>query len=182
MKYEWINRHIHYDGSQLSSHWIRHNTGIQGDAIIAFMGSCDVEPARMVDVEDIEKGHIIRARKMLHFIVEIFRVSILEAVLAQRLLVAITAEILQSFMPGLHRDGDDLFVNEGKLSVSIATVSPVSGLIHLGLNIDAKGAPVTAATLPARPEPRQLADKIAQRFCREYVSAVEACTKVRWVS
>ena len=41
------------------------------------------------------------------------------------------------------RKGDDLFLGEGKLSVSIATASPVSTLIHLGVNEDASGAPVT---------------------------------------
>ena len=49
------------------------------------------------------------------------------------------------------RRGDDIFVHidgvDKKLSVSIATKSTTSALIHTGLNIDPKGAPIDACGL-----------------------------------
>ena len=45
------------------------------------------------------------------------------------------------------RKGDDLIVDGGKLSVSIATKSTTSILIHTGLNILSEGAPVKASGL-----------------------------------
>ena len=181
MRFHWIENEINYDGSQLRSHWIRETTGIEGDAIVAFVGPCNVAPEHMVDLEDRTAGSVIRAKKMLHFIVECFSVNIFEAVLLQRLLTADALEELRIFMPDLRREGDDLYKGERKLSVSIATVSPVSGLIHLGINIDAEGAPVPAAQIPENVDIKQLAEKIGKRFCEEFESARRSTWKVKWV-
>jgi len=37
---------------------------------VAFVGGCEVSPDHMLDTEDLELGHAIRARLMLHFIAE----------------------------------------------------------------------------------------------------------------
>jgi hypothetical protein len=80
---------------------------------------------------------------MLHFLVEHFDSDLNLAIARQRLLVCITKEELErrSDSLSIERRGDDLYVGERKLSVSIATCSPVSALIHLGVNV-----------LPAPPE------------------------------
>ncbi|MCX7020865.1 MAG: DUF366 family protein [bacterium] len=45
-------------------------------------------------------------------------------------------------------EGDDIYTpDRRKFSVSIATVSPLAGLIHIGLNDDPTGAPVPAVGL-----------------------------------
>lgn len=145
----FIDKEIDYTGTQLAPHWIYKNFNIMGDAIVAFIGACDVNLEHMVDIEDVINDEPIYSKKMLNIIEENFSSSLIEMVYKQRLLVTITKELIEQNYPKVEiiRNGDDLFVNGKKLSVSIATKSITSSLIHFGLNIDADGAPVKAADL-----------------------------------
>ena len=138
-----------YTGHQLRSHWIYETFGLQGDAIVTFRGPCRVELSEMVDREDVFAGADIRAAEMLHLIAEQFDRDLTRAVLRQRLLICMIAERLQGVagMPLPRRDGDDLYIGERKLTVSIAPVSPVSTLNNEGINVDPAGAPVAAVGL-----------------------------------
>ena len=173
-----------YTGHQLRSHWIYETFGAQGDAIVAFRGPCRVELTEMVDRADVIAGEDIRAAEMLHLIAEHFDRDLTRAVLRQRLLICMIAERLQwaPDMPAPKRDGDDLYVDERKLSVSIGTVSPVSTLIHVGVNIDATGAPVAACGLG---EWQIDADRLAEDLLAAYASETRdiylATCKVRGV-
>lgn len=133
-----------YGGSELAAHFLRQRFGVEGDAMVAFFGPCEVRRDALVDLVDREAGAFIRARRMLHVIVERFDPDLDEAVLLQRLLVARAGELVG---PAVQRRGDDLFAGARKLSVSIATISPVSQLIHLAFNVDDEGAPVPTVTL-----------------------------------
>ena len=53
MKIKFIDEEIKYIGSQLVPHWIYKNFEIQGDAIVAFIGECEVKLTEMVDISDI---------------------------------------------------------------------------------------------------------------------------------
>lgn len=145
----FIDKEIDYTGVQLSPHWIYKNFNIMGNAIVAFVGACNVPLEHMVDIEDVVNDEPIYSKKMLSIIEENFNSSLVEMVYKQRLLVTITKELIEKNYPSVNitRSGDDLFVNGKKLSVSIATKSITSTLIHFGLNIDAEGAPVNAADL-----------------------------------
>lgn len=145
----FIDKEIKYIGTQLAPHWIYKNFNIMGNAIVSFIGECEVELPHMVDIEDVVNNEPIYSKKMLSFIEENFDSSLVEMVYKQRLLVTITKELIEKKNPSIKiiRKGDDLFVNGKKLSVSIATKSITSTLIHFGLNIDAEGAPVNAADL-----------------------------------
>lgn len=145
----FIEKEIDYIGTQLSPHWIYKNFHIMGNAIVAFIGACDVNLEHMVDIEDVVNDEPIYSKKMLNIIEENFDSTLVEMVYKQRLLVTITKELIEQNYPTVKviRNGDDLFINEKKLSVSIATKSITSSLIHFGLNIDAEGAPVNAADL-----------------------------------
>ena len=120
---------------------------------------------------------------MLHFLGEFFRFSLFETVCLQRLLTALTGEILKDDFGVINiiRHGDDLFIaDEGKLSVSIATVSPVSSLLHFGINIETQGAPVNAAGLGDHGiNPEELASKILKKFSGEVDDMKLALAKVR---
>ncbi|HUT74363.1 MAG TPA: DUF366 family protein [Armatimonadota bacterium] len=189
---------IAYTGAELRSGWLRATFGLKGDAIAAFVGPCDVAPEHMVDLEDLAAGAAIRSRRMLHFIAEHAGADLERAVLRQRLLVIIAAECLQARIAGaaagglafpaeggwatgdLQRRGDDLFWQGRKLSVSIATTSPASGLIHLGLNVIAAGAPVPAAALcELGAEPRALAQAVIAAYATELAAVAAAQRKVR---
>ncbi len=173
---------IDYDGTQLRSHWAFDTFGVSGDCLVVFRGACNVELSNLVDLADRRAGQGIRAADMLHFIAEHFCCDLPRAVLLQRLLVCIAAEALAGLGVPVQRRNDDLFVHGRKLSVSIATVSPVSGLIHLGINVDPSGAPVPAIGLGhLSVDPEGLGRRIAGAYRDELTSITEAQVKVRWV-
>lgn len=173
---------IFYDGSQLRSGFIRETFGLDGDAIVAFRGGCDVHPQHMLDLEDLEAGQTIQAQLMLHFIVEHYGIELALAVARQRLLAALVREILteKHQLGGLTRSGDDLYLAERKLSISVAVLSPVSGLIHFAMNIDPTGAPVPAVGLAELGIAElALAEEIKQAYVAEIASCEHAAQKVR---
>lgn len=149
MKTLFIDEEIKYTGIQLAPHWIYKNYNIMGNAIVSFIGECEVKLDHMVDIEDVINNEPIYSKKMLSFIEENFDSSLEQMVYKQRLLVTITKELIEKKSPSVKitRSGDDLYIGEKKLSVSIATKSITSTLIHFGLNIDAEGAPINAADL-----------------------------------
>lgn len=168
----------------LRSHFALANFGIYGDAAVAFVGSCDISGSALVDLEDNAAGAIIRAAKMLHFIIEHFSMPLQEAVCRQRLFIAILNEEIRDLSPGtvLRRDGDDLYVEGRKLSVSIATVSPTSAVIHVGLNVDATGAPVPTVALPELGVPtEELARRALARYAEEDSAIRRAVAKVKGI-
>lgn len=149
MKTLWIDERITYDGSQLRAHWILARTGLCGDALVAFRGACAVLGEEIADLADID-GPGIAGDDMVHFLWESFEhTDLLLAVHRQRLLSAQAAEVLRELAPqcGVRREGDDLYVGAGKLSISIATVTPVSSMLHFAVNASPGGAPVQTSTL-----------------------------------
>lgn len=176
----WINKEIMYDGAQLRSNWVYEQTGISGDIISAFVGPADVPVTNMVDLEDVRNNAPIFSRSMLHFIVEHFDGDLRLAVARQRLLVAIAADEIRPHAPDLSRRGDDLYIGDRKLSVSIATSSPISTLIHFALNIESEGAPVEAVDLgDIGINPRTVANAILSHYVGEIESMEHARLKVR---
>ena len=184
MKTKLIQEEIKYIGSQLAPHWIYKNFGLQGDAIVAFKGECEVKLTEMVDIEDVINNEPIYSKYMLSFISEQFGVNLVEGVYRQRLLNCIIKELLEEKGIFVKRNGDDLIINGGKLSVSIATKSVTSILIHTGLNIMSEGAPVKASGLTSDLGITDI-DGFALEVMKRYSEEVEdinlASTKVRGV-
>jgi hypothetical protein len=175
---------IDYDGSQIRSLWAYRRYGVEGDSIVAFVGACDIPPDNIVDVEDLRAGSRIFSSKMLHFIAEHFDRDLEKAVLRQRLLVAIARDALLARCPGcaLIRKGDDLFIDDAKLSISVATLTSVSAKIHLGLNIDSKGTPVKAVGLnDLGVDAKEYAHEVLRSYSEEMGGICRARTKVRGV-
>ena len=184
MKTKFIENEIKYIGSQLSPHWIYKNFKIQGDAIVAFVGECEVKLTEMVDIEDVINNEPIYSKSMLSFITEQFGVSLTEGVFRQRLLICIIKELLEEKGVFVVRNGDDLMINNRKLSVSIATKSITSVLIHTGLNILSEGAPVKASGLTSElgiTNIKDFAIEVMKRYSEEIEDIILAGTKVRGV-
>ena len=184
MKTKFIEEEIKYIGSQLVPHWIYKNFKIQGDAIVAFIGECEVKLTEMVDIEDVINDEPIYSKSMLSFISEQFGISLVEGVLRQRLLITIIKELLEERGLLVLRNGDDLMIDGRKLSVSIATKSITSVLIHTGLNILSEGAPVKAAGLKSElgiDDIKDFAIEVMNRYAIELEDIVFASTKVRGV-
>lgn len=184
MKYKLIENEIKYEGYQLAPHWIYKNFKIQGDAIVGFIGECEVKLSEMVDIEDVINNEPIYSKRMLSFITEQFNVDLIEGVFRQRLLMCIIKEALEKRGIKVVRSGDDLFVNDKKLTVSIATKSLTSILIHTGINIDSTGAPVKACGLEndlGISDIKEFAEEIMYNYAEELKDIVLASTKVRGV-
>ena len=179
-----------YTGVELRPHFLLEKLGLRGSGIGVFQGPCQVQTDHLVDWEDRLAHDRIEARRMLHFIGEFFGMSLNEGVLTQRFLMATIADVLnenrgrsgEKFR--VHRRGDDLFADERKLSVSIVTASPVSILLHTGLNIDPSGAPVPAIGLSEMgltnvDSAEDFVGRLEARFLEEWNDMKWACTKVR---
>lgn len=179
-----IEKEIKYIGSQLAPHWIYKNFKLQGDAIVAFVGECEVALTEMVDIEDVINNEPIYSKSMLSFITEQFNVNLVEGVFRQRLLICIIKELLEERGVFVVRNGDDLMIDGKKLSVSIATKSTTSILIHTGLNIVSEGAPVKASGLTSElgiTDIKEFALEVMKRYSEELEDINLASTKVRGV-
>ena len=182
VKTHYIPETIAYTGKQLSALWAYMNFNVQGDSIVAFCGPCEIPLDHMVDAADVKERSRIASRRMLHFIVEHFDLDLEKAVLRQRLLASIVRDVLVERRPkaNIRREGDDLYEGQRKLSISIATLSPVSSLMHFGINIISAGAPVPAKGLADyRIDPRRFAEEVLRRYAKEMNSVRDATTKVR---
>ena len=184
MQTKLIEEEIKYIGSQLQPHWIYKNFKMQGDAIVAFIGECEVKLTEMVDIEDVINNEPIYSKYMLSFITEQFNINLVEGVFRQRLVICIIKELLEKRGVFVVRNGDDLMINGRKLSVSIATKSTTSILIHTGLNIESEGAPVKAAGLTSElgiTDIRAFAQEVMTAYAEELKDIELASTKVRGV-
>jgi len=121
---------------------------------------------------------------MVHVIIEHPGLDLGHVTTRQRLLMALAGEIINSHLGEalIRRDGDDLYLGERKLSVSVATTSPESGLIHAGFNVRGEGAPVAAIGLEELGlVPREFGEKLLAAYAAEIEGAREAAGKARRV-
>lgn len=178
-----IEQETKYTGLELAPHWVYKNFNLQGDAIVAFCGECEVKLTEMVDIEDVINDKPIYSKNMLSFIVEHFNIGLIEGIFRQRLLITIIKEVIES-VPRLpfpvYRKGDDLFIDNKKLTVSIATKSLTSVLIHVGINIDPSGAPVDAIGLDSLniSNISDFANEVMLKYSQEIDDIILASTKV----
>jgi uncharacterized protein len=184
MKAHFISDLIDYDGSQLRSFWIDEQTHMAGDGIVAFVGAAHVGEKHMVDLEDRANGAWIHSDRMLHFIIEHCQYNLAMAIAMQRLFVSIVAEEIRAQAPAatIVRSGNDLHDGSAKLSVSVATTSPRSSLIHLGINILHSNTPVqTKGLADYGIEPEAFGRSLMERYIHEVTGVHHASTKVRQV-
>jgi hypothetical protein len=183
------DRRIAYDGRQLAPHWIYRTFDILGDAIVAFIGPCRVDLGEMVDLADVKAAAPIFSPLMLHCLAEFFHTDLELAVYRQRLLIITAKELLEELIARpVQRKGDDLYLpradgTPGKVSVSIATASPTSTLIHTGFNIETAGTPVPTTGLAELPlAVEAFAAELLQRYTAEVADIWLARCKVRAVT
>lgn len=179
---------IPYTGAELRPHWISERTKEFTNSLVAFRGPCKVATSELVDQEDARAGAVIVAGEMLHFLGESFNEPLAEAIVRQRLFIAGFLDELRKLLPPemaqafLRRGNDLYFQKDGsfrKLSVSIVTASPVSTLLHFGVNIDPSGAPVAAIGLKELAvDPELLARNTLQSWKEEVASIAKARCKV----
>ena len=143
-----IDEIFEYDGSQINPSWAFQEFGIYGSSIVTWIGPVNITPDNLKDFADV--GLEIKSNHMANFICEFFDQqppNMRIAYLRQRLLVMIFREILGEYGVETKREGDDIFVDGGKLSISIASVSLSSAKIHFALNLEDKGTPDDVETI-----------------------------------
>lgn len=147
-----IHKHIDesflYDGSQINPFWAFNKFKIQSSSIITWLGPVNITNDNLKDFADI--GLEIKSNKMVNFIVEFFDCqpgNMRIVYLRQRLLVMIFREELFNRGISSKREGDDIFIDNRKLSISIASASISSMKIHFALNIKDEGTPEDVETI-----------------------------------
>lgn len=184
MKNKFSNKKIDYDGSQLRSHFALDDLGVAGDSVVSFIGACAVKE-HMVDIEDSRKKEFIYSDSMLHFIIEHFDADLEKSIFRKRLFLSIIMEEIhkKTRVSRLRRIGNGLYDGNKKLTVAVATVSPVSSLIHVGLNISRTGVPIPVACLKDYGiDPKKLACEVMKKYCAEIESVYISKAKVKSVS
>jgi len=176
MDWIFLDSEKEYDGSQIKSLWAFKNFRLKEDSIIGFIGPCSVRGDSLVDFEDYLDNQVIYSPKMLHFIVEHFdEVSVRLICTRQHLLVTIVKDVLDNH--DVMRKGDDLFYMGKKLSVSIATVSPVSAKIHFGINV--KSDEYSSLEDIGYIDPERLGMEVCRKYSYEIDSLEEDIRKIR---
>lgn len=143
-----VDEIFEYDGSQINPSWAFQEFGIYGSSVVTWIGPVNITPDNLKDFADV--GLEIKSDNMVNFICEFFDQqppNMRVAYLRQRLLVMIFREILNEYGVLTTREGDDIFVDGAKLSISIASVSLSSAKIHFALNIEDKGTPDDVKTI-----------------------------------
>ncbi len=184
---EVVEELVFYNGSQIDPLWAYKKYGVLGDSVVVFRGGMDVSEERMKDCEDIRGKTEITGDDVLHLIVERFDSpgNLLISYLLQRLLVICAQAVLNMYGIETTRSGDDLFVADDKLTVSIATASITSEKMHLGINVTTSGTPkgiaITSLTsFGIEPdESLSIGRDIAEMFSREVLDILKDVVKTR---
>ncbi len=179
----FLEQTLKYDGTQLAPLWMYKHYDIQGNSMVSFIGPADVTLKHMVDVEDIKSQSPIYSESMVHFLAEFFDLDLEKTVFRQRLLMAMVKEVLEKKIQRvLSRRGDDIYDGDAKLSVSIATLSSISTLIHAGINVSSRNTPVKTKGLEDyNVSPAAFAKEVLGSFKKELETSWLARCKVRGV-
>ncbi|WP_461864280.1 DUF366 family protein [Thermococcus sp.] len=179
------DRRIDYDGSAIQSHWAYRNFGILGNSLVVFRGKCNVKVEEMIDIEDLRQKKEIKSDDMVHYIIEVFDFpNVLLASALQKLFIAKLCEVLADYGVKTARRGDDIYVNGKKLSISIATVSPVSIKMHIGINVEANGIPEGVEAVGLKEiginDIEGFMEKTGKALVEEFNKVKRDSLKVRW--
>ncbi len=186
MKYKKLDKPLLYDGSQIKPMWAFKEIGVKGSSLISWIGPMKIKTNHIIDFEDT--GVEIKSDKMINFMVEHFDIQPADLKTCyhrQRILVMIVKDDLEEFGIKTLREGDDLYFEDKKLSVSIATCSNSSMKIHFGINVTNEGTPNDVDTIGLlecnknmdEEKIHFLMDKIAKTYINEMESIEEDITK-----
>lgn len=149
MKALFLDSNFTYFGSELRSLFLYEKGLKVSSGLLSWIGPCEVSTEALVDQADRENSDLIFSEKMVHFIGEFFHRDVFYGIMVQRLMAEIVKTYLNEKCESheFKRVGDDLYCESKKLNVSIATVSPLSSLLHFGVNVSSKNTPVEAIGL-----------------------------------
>ena len=182
MKTLFLQNEIIYTGLELNSVWIQEHAAVAGDCLLSFIGPADVPITNMVDLEDVKNNAPIYSPKMLHFLAYHPEIHLELAVSRQQIFVLLVIEWLQQQIKSarIRRRGNDIYLDERKLSVSIAAPAPQGCCLHFEMNIETAGTPVpTFGLTELGIAPQSAAQILMERYNAELVHISRAQTKVK---
>lgn len=183
MKTHFDSKPATYDGTQLKALRNYLDYGLLGDSVLAWTGPCQISFEHMVDGEDLREQAKIEGSEMVHLVFEIFDVPLVAGVCLQRLTADHARAIVLQMTGGkfaLTREGDDLYWNGKKFSISIATKTANSVLVHFAVNVRNDGTPVpTCALVDFGLRAPVFAQELCVNVAEEWISIKEATWKVR---
>lgn len=184
-----------YDGTQLSSQFTSQNYDVIGNSILVFRGGMRLSPKEMVDIKDIQReSHLsdilISSDDSLHFIIEEFDIQPPNMEIEYyrlRVLTLLVIEFLKSRGISSTRKGTDIYIDDRKLNVGIASISVSSSKIHFGINLSCTGFPqhVKATCLfdldVKEDEIEGIIVQITERYVEEIQRIKEDVAKTRYI-
>lgn len=185
MKTLFLDKKIKYTGEQLKplSNYLHH--GLLGSSAVAWIGPCAVSSEHMIDGEDLRAQESIAADEMVHFVFELFEISLKAGIFFQRLMAEMVKTYVQDHCKSpiaqrMIRQGDDLYYEKNKFNISIATISAQSCLVHFAVNSLKTGAPVPILCLADLAlSPETFAKEMLGLVKKEIGDVVESSYKVR---
>jgi len=183
MKTRFIKEELTFTGEQLHSLFAYDNYNILGDSIIAFIGACDISLKETVDLETQKARKYSYVPKMLHFLCEHFEVDVEKAILRSYLLLDIAKDILNEKLGTnqIKRVFNELYDGESRVAISMATSSPVSSLIYVGVHI------VPPTDIPAKGledyqiDPLEFGNLVLERYAKDAERINQMRYRTRWV-
>jgi hypothetical protein len=179
---KFIKEELNFTGEQFASLFAYDNFNILGDSIIAFIGTCDVSIKEIVDLELAKSGKkTFYCPKMLHFLAEHFEVDMEKAILRSLLLLNIIKDYLNETLKQtvIKRVGTELFADDSRIGFSLASSSPVSSLIYVGVAIfpaeGGKGLESYGI------DPQGFANEVMERYIKETERITQLRCRTRWV-
>jgi hypothetical protein len=183
LKTLYISKAINYSGKELEPHWIYRNFDIMGDAVVAFCGEVRVPQSFMLDQTDVLDQAYIYSPWMLNFIIEHFDNDLNLALYRQRLFMIGMKDELEQLGISVVRRGETLYANNNKLTVSVASSSNVSTLLHIGINIKTEGTPVKTGGLEELgvSDIQSFAENVMLRYRIELEQIYDARCRIRGI-
>lgn len=184
MRSKFIKEDLNFTGEQFSSLFAYDSFNLLGDSIIAFIGACDVSIKEIADLELAKSGKkTFYCPKMLHFLAEHFEVDMEKAIFRSLLLLNIIKDLINEKLDKylIKRVGTELFENDSRIAFSLASSSPVSSLIYVGVALvpaeEGKGKGLEGYGI----EPVAFANEVMDRYTKEAERITQLRCRTRWV-
>lgn len=196
MRFKFIKEELNFTGEQIRSLFAYDTFNILGDSIVAFIGNCDVSLKEVVDLELARTGkRLFSCPKMLHFIAEHFETDMEKAILRSYLLLDIVKDLINEKVEKnvIKRVGTELFENDSRIGFSLASSSPVSSLIYVGVALvpaeEGKGRGLEDFLSQRREkgenqtsfDPAAFASEVMERYTKESERIFQLRCRTRWV-
>ncbi len=184
MRSKFIKEEMNFTGEQVRSLFAYDTFNILGDSIVAFIGTCDVSLKEIVDLELAKGGkRPPYCSKMLHFIAEHFELDLEKAILREYLLLNIVKDLINEKLErnAIKRVGTELYENDARIAFSLASSSPVSSLVYVGVALVSSEEGKVNGLENYSIDAVSFANEVMDRYTKESERISQLRCRTRWV-